>query len=303
MDKKLEEYYIAQWLEGEISDHELKVQIGVEAFKEYQKLKQSFKVLQFFNATDDARFSQIKQKIQAPKRRKNISMYYKWAMGVAVAVLIFVGISLFKTTEMQTYQTAYAQQQNIVLPDGSKVVLGAHSVLKYKTETWSQKRELFLTGKAYFSVKKGETFKVITQAGEVSVLGTKFEVIARKNHFDVTCFEGKVAVVTAAKNKYILKPEMRIQVIDKQEKSIKIAAEKPNWLAGYTSFEQTPLYLVAEELTQQYGIEITNLQNKNILFTGSFPNDNLSLALSSVFKPLGYSYTLKGKLVILTPKK
>ena len=81
------------------------------------------------------------------------------------------------------------------MPDGSSVNLNAGSELEYTSFNWKKNRVLSLGGEAFFKVKKGKTFTVITKEGNVKVLGTQFKVKSREKLYEVTCFEGKVQVV------------------------------------------------------------------------------------------------------------
>ena len=54
-----------------------------------------------------------------------------------------------------------------------------------------------LLGKASFNVTKGKTFTVSTEAGDVTVLGTKFLVDQQGKKMFVNCEEGSVKVETA----------------------------------------------------------------------------------------------------------
>jgi len=297
-----EKYYIAEWLEGKISDQEFKDLVGAGEFKEYQKLKQSFEVLKYFNSPLEDSFQQIKAKINRQPKSKVRNLYYKWSVGVAAILILLVGLFQFFQSSETIYKTGNAQQLNLVLVDGSKVILGPNSILKYNPKKWKAKRALFLEGKAFFKVQKGQKFTVKTEAGEVSVLGTQFDVIARAELFKVTCYEGKVKVVTAQKKKYILTPQMTVQVINGKEQQTTTEKSEPDWISGRITFEKVPLKIVVAELEHQYGIKVEGLENDEILFTGSFPNDNLQVALASVFKPLHISYKVVNDKVILSEK-
>ena len=76
------------------------------------------------------------------------------------------------------------------LPDGSKVKLMGNSFLSYNRVTWFWERKLQLLGKALFKVTPGKTFTVQTEAGDVSVLGTKFLVVQQGKKMLVNCEEG-----------------------------------------------------------------------------------------------------------------
>ena len=65
-----------------------------------------------------------------------------------------------------------------MLSDGTKVYLNAASELKYPVQFDSKKRQVHLSGEAYFEVAKDECRPFFVQAGDVRirVLGTSFNV-------------------------------------------------------------------------------------------------------------------------------
>ena len=94
----------------------------------------------------------------------------------------------------QTQTANFGEKTTFSLPDNSEVVLNSGSEINYKKWNWDNNRRLELKGEAYFRVSKGRRFEVQTSLGKVSVLGTQFNVKARKNRFDVVCYEGRVKV-------------------------------------------------------------------------------------------------------------
>ena len=298
-----ENYYLADWLEGKISDTELKDKISENDFLEYQKMKQSFDILNQLNAPMDKTLDAIHSKIKnkAEHKPKVIPLFAKFAVGIAAALILFLGLySKFPNTEVQ-FNTALGQQQTITLLDGSEVILNANSSLKYDKKSWKKARELTLDGEAYFKVTKGSDFKVNTKNGSVTVLGTHFNVKSRTDFFRVVCYEGKVRVVSKNKRKFILTPNKMVTVVDNKEKeSIFGNSTNPEWLKGESAFENTALKYVLNELENQFDIKFvrTNI-DENIKFTGSFDNKKIKIALASVFKPLHISYAIKNKKVQL----
>ena len=64
------------------------------------------------------------------------------------------------------------------------------SQLEYNASKWDENRSLELKGEAFFDVEKGKRFDVTTEFGNVSVLGTEFNVLSRDSIFKVSCYEG-----------------------------------------------------------------------------------------------------------------
>ena len=93
--------------------------------------------------------------------------------------------------------TRLAENQEAVLPDGSRVALGAQSslVLEYAPEV----RHLKLThGQAFFNVAKDKTrpFAVDTGDLQIQAVGTAFDVRKNDGRVAVTVTEGVVEIIT-----------------------------------------------------------------------------------------------------------
>lgn len=98
-------------------------------------------------------------------------------------------------TEVPTYSTTPGVTREIELPDGSSMILGAESSVDV---AFSREVRLvtLLAGEAFFDVARDESrpFTVRTGNAYVSVLGTRFNVNARKLETEVQVEEGRVKV-------------------------------------------------------------------------------------------------------------
>jgi len=79
----------------------------------------------------------------------------------------------------------------VELPDASMVYLNRHSSLEYNTDF--DPRVVTLTGEAFFMVTHDDTpFVVQTNAGEIKVLGTEFNVKASDEEVSLEVRDGEV---------------------------------------------------------------------------------------------------------------
>ena len=62
-----------------------------------------------------------------------------------------------------------AETRNVILPDGSSVLLNRHSSLSYPKRFKSDNREVQLTGEAYFEVSKDQKHPFIVQTEHINV--------------------------------------------------------------------------------------------------------------------------------------
>lgn len=89
-------------------------------------------------------------------------------------------------------------EYRLTLADGSRVFLNSMSQLRYPVRFSGDKREVELSGEAYFEVSKdaSKTFYVATNGLQVAVVGTSFNVNAYENTGKVitTLVEGAVSI-------------------------------------------------------------------------------------------------------------
>ena len=109
------------------------------------------------------------------------------ATTAAAACLALVLFFTFGRPSGTSISSSPAEMLTHVLPDRSTVRLNADSRIRVNEKKWEEKRQLALTGEAYFEVEKGQTFRVETDLGDVEVLGTKFNVYSRSGIFEVFC--------------------------------------------------------------------------------------------------------------------
>jgi len=226
------------------------------------------------------------QSIKKQQKKNKIVQLFKTIGGVAAAILLLLGINYFMSPNIVTVATAYGEQQEIILPDGSTVLLDAKSTLTYDKSDWAENKEVKLNGNAYFKVQKSDHFTVSTKNGKIIALGTKFTVNSIDDYLNVKCFEGKIKVITNHEN--ILMPfEVLQKIANNTQKSV-IKYKNPSWLSGESKFQSTPLKYVLKTIENQYDIVFIKKNiDENKLFTGSFNHHNLDLTLKVVLKASG----------------
>jgi ferric-dicitrate binding protein FerR (iron transport regulator) len=231
-----------------------------------------------------------------PKRHMN----QVWVR-ISVAAILVVGLGLgsFSRLYTKTIHSATGEHYLAMLPDGSTAEMNAGSILKYKPFWWYFNREVEFEGEAFFKVRKGEKFEVVSHLGRTSVLGTSFNIYARKGNYTVTCYTGKVRVVSI-ENGHSLDIEPREQASINRDGTMKLSqvemvSEEAPWMNDMFFFTATPISLVFEEIERQYGITIdTHDLNKSLLYTGNFTR---SLAADEVLKMVCRPYGLGFQII------
>ena len=129
-------------------------------------------------------------------------------IGWAAAVIAGIGIATVigylskdHRSAERSYATPYGELRTLYLPDSSKLVLNAHSSVRY-AGSWrpGQVREVWLDGEGYFDVRpdKAATFLVHTKDLVVEVLGTTFDIRNRRGKTEVVLETGRIRVRFAA---------------------------------------------------------------------------------------------------------
>ena len=106
-------------------------------------------------------------------------------------------------------------EYSLELPDGTIVWVNSESSLRFPEKFALDQREVFLEGEAYFEVKKdtNRPFYVRTEAGNVRVLGTSFNVCAypEDRFWQTTLIEGSV-MIARGEEKVLMKPDEQYQI-------------------------------------------------------------------------------------------
>lgn len=299
--------YLAKWIAGEISDHQLQEIVSEEDFIEYKKLQSGIEVFDYLEAPLNDTLSQINDKIAKKQSIKNkpskvISLFTKSLIAVAASVTLIFGVNSFLNNQEVNFESGFGEFKTIALLDNSEVLLNAKSSLSFTKNGWKNNRNVRLNGEAFFKVQKGSTFNVLTDNGIISVLGTQFSVHSQNGFFEVICYKGKVKV-TSNNNEYILTPSKSVRVVNGKisEDNLILSDSQPSWIAGETTFKSVPLKVVIDGLEKQFNIKIESKSIDNtIVFSGSFDNKNLEIALASVFKTTGINYKISDSTVILS---
>jgi len=305
--KHNDDVFLSQWIDGQISDSEFKDIVGDKDFISYKKIVAGIGVYEQLQKPLDHTFEKIKEKIKSKnKTRSSIktkNIYPKIALAAAAAIVLFFSLNTLLKTHDIEYVSNFGEQKTVTLLDGSEVIMNAKSQLKYHEKDWKQTREVFLEGEAFFKVAKGKTFTVVTHHGTVTVLGTQFNIISNAGFFDVLCYQGKVKV--ASNNQvFIIAPNQSIRYNNGvfENKTLNFLHSNPTWMDGESSFRRVPLSQVIMALEKQFNIAFNSSNiDESVLFTGSFNNKNLNIALASVFETVNIKYTILDKKILLSP--
>ncbi|OKZ18697.1 MAG: hypothetical protein BHV81_06860 [Butyricimonas synergistica] len=183
-----------------------------------------------------------------------------------------------KTREPEYYTISipYGAEYNLILADGSKIYLNAGSTLRYPDQFVGDKREVFLTGEAYFEVKSDSLHPFVVHALDVTVrvLGTSFNVnaYAEGTWVKTTLVKGRVETHCGNKN-IIMTPGTQVAYNKTTRESNYFPVNVQqfiSWKDGYYDFEDMPLEELMQIFTRWYNlnIEFADPAIKKIKFSG-----------------------------------
>lgn len=160
--------------------------------------------------------------------------------------------------EYNTLNVPKGGEYSLILPDGSRVWLNSETTLRFPVQFAEGKRVVYLSGEAYFRVKKDTSaaFHVCTKQQEITVLGTTFNVSAYENDrfTETTLIEGKVAVEGGAE-RVVMKPSEQY-ILDKRSgvgELKKVETEfYTSWIDGKFYFTSFTFEEIVKKLERWY---------------------------------------------------
>ncbi|MGH1387001.1 FecR family protein [Kordia sp.] len=290
--------FLGRWIAGELSEEERIAFEKTDVYKQFDIINKEAQLLDGPEIDVESALQTVKDKIATqPKKGKLIRLW----RNISVAAIVILSTGIFLTSS-KTYTTGIGESQTITLADGSTVNLNANSSLSHKRFFWSSNKSVELKGEAYFTITKGDDFKVETSKGIVAVLGTEFNIKDRSS-FELKCYEGKVQFTqnNKAKNSFILTKGMQVSITKNEAKEATFTEETPTWKKGVSTFTQQPLSEVLEELSLYFNItfDASSVDTKR-LFSGSFYHTDINTALKATLVPMGIKYTQTGKIIVLS---
>ncbi|MEM1119080.1 MAG: FecR domain-containing protein [Bacteroidota bacterium] len=253
------------------------------------------------------RFGQAEQKAKLSRRR----FTRRWAVAASIALLLGLGTwwaTQKEVTEEQwiVHQTDFGEWKKVELPDGSLVHLNAHTELKTKTNwTEGQDRQVWLEGEAFFEVEKKPTtkakFTVVTEALEVEVLGTKFNVNAQATNTKVFLEEGKIQLKTINQSLELQPNDFIDYTLGQTQLAVTEEKVSTTWKEGTLILEEKTVAEILQKLETIYGYSF-EVEQKSLLKeqkTIAVPLDRLEVMLPIIERTLGVKSVKVGEKILL----
>lgn len=311
-------------LSGEISFEEaqaLKVWMKKPGNEQlYQEIKKiwdiSGQMESAYQPDTESSWQQIAFKLQNDNRKKG-SKVIQWPslakMAAALALIAGVAyvLTLWLSNTGWVERHSGAGQISMFLPDSTKIWLNKNSVVKYSPSFNENEREVYLTGEAFFEVKRNEEkpFVIYSGAARTQVLGTSFNLEAYENDeaIELIVMEGKVSFgpVEYPSNAVLLEPGYKASYSKKNGLITKVENGDNNFIAWKDKrlvFRGTELKQVFTILEDYFEVEF-KVENDAILncqFTSTFDHPQLKEVLEVIALATNISFTKEKNTYIIS---
>jgi transmembrane sensor len=236
---------------------------------------------------------------------------------IAAAAIIIVGGTLLwqsirgsRGDRAQTYATSVGERRQVVLKDGTKVLLGPTSRLVVPLiESDEGDRLVSLDGVAYFSVVHDPAHPFTVKAGEIVIqdVGTAFSVESDDSAGTRVVVDSGSVTVGPATNRdrdTVLNARDRATVDRKGIVVVERSAVSDDdlaWIQGRLVFRDAPLILVGAELYRWYGVRLRVADSTlaNLHLTASFSGEPVDRVLNVIALSLGARIERQGNVAIL----
>lgn len=202
-----------------------------------------------------------------------------------------------QTIQYNTLSTPRGGKYQVLLPDGTTVVLNAASSLRFPTAFSNGSREVELSGEAYFEVAKNAAapFRVKVRSAHgagperaIEVLGTSFNIMAYDNEpvMRTTLVSGAVRV-TGEGALALLQPGQQAVMNNTGAGGIRVEKAAPEEALAWTNnefyFSNTNIYSIMRQISRWYNVDVSYEDSLHVFLNG---NIRKNVPASQVFKML-----------------
>lgn len=285
-------------------------------------LWEDYELTESYDSEINAIYKKLEKRIHVKRIRMHAVRFAKYAaifliplLSALSAYLLVDRNNLRNENNYFSVQVDPGQSSNVVLPDGSKVMLNSQSSIVYNNDYKLHQRRVSLKGEAHFHVTKNpiNPFVVSTEFFDVEVLGTTFNVKTYESDDIqvVGLLEGKVKLTThtTGENKTIYLTPNQKAIYNKCTGELTVEStdniSETAWMKGILSFHTEPLCNIKLELERKYNVRIQmncpSIENDS--FTGDFDNETLAEVLDDLKIHYGFDYAINHNKVKIYPCK
>ena len=244
----------------------------------------------------DAGWNELETRILQTEKEGFFSKFRYY--NIAASIILILGLSLLFNPFEDKYtivKNLLQSKKKVTLPDNSVVILDKNSQLSYNFD--NSLREVTLQGKAFFDVTKSEKkFIIETFNSKVEVLGTEFNVDARKNYSSVAVRSGKVSFSDSEENNVILAVNQFSECVEGSGPTIPVEIDVDsliNWTKTELVFENQKLKSVIERLEKEFSVKykVTDPVLSEKKLSAVFENESIEIINKSIETALNLTIT------------
>jgi transmembrane sensor len=208
-------------------------------------------------------------------------------------------------TEFIAFAKTDSSTKEITLPDGSLVQLNSNSSVEISKDFNHYKREVMLTGSAFFKVYKDHSKPFTVSAGNIktTALGTAFYIYnLSPQSISVSLLEGKVKVEGNKNYVELLPGEKAVYNSDEHiYKDSFSTRQLQSFTTGKIQFEHANLREIKTILAEYFNKEIVIEGNApKVNFTGNFESKKIETILEALQFTYNIHYKSEGQKVIIS---
>jgi len=220
---------------------------------------------------------------------------------IAVSILLIFAINLLLwlslKAENRTFETGENETKEVVLPDGSKVILNSNSQLSYaESRLFDFERNVHLKGEGYFEISKTQDSKRFivneNELMEVEVFGTQFNFKNQHPVHKLTLVEGSVKLGYQSNSgnseKMVIPGETVKLNPESREISTKTTMDPARlaaWKEGKIRLNNENLKDILSIVSELYDLNFDEqlVENEDKLVSGSIPlTDNANEVIQNI---------------------
>ncbi|WP_293713073.1 FecR domain-containing protein [uncultured Parabacteroides sp.] len=258
------------------------------------------------------------RKISNPivRDKNRLNGFYRIA---AILILAFsVTFGLVKVLDRPSPQLTYTEKvsnkgekKNIVLSDGTKIILNSDTRLRIPADFNKEERVLEMEGEGFFDVAPNPDKPFIIKSGEtrVRVLGTSFDFKSYKedDFIKLTVSTGKVRVNVDDQDLQLsVSPNEHLSVNKIDGNVSKETIQENNyikWIQGSLYFNKEPIREVIKTINRTYNRKvILQCKNRDYKITGTHDNKSIEAVIEAICFTTGLHSRQEGDNIIIYDK-
>ncbi len=234
------------------------------------------------------------------------------ALSTAVFYILprdFTKVNSLNPVENITKSSPAGVKLRVLLPDSSMVWLNSETTISYPSQFAHDKREVTLSGEAFFEVTEDAEKPFIVKSGNLltTALGTSFNIstFPDDSYIQVSLVTGKVKISRSnSEDELFLDPGYQASYNKEFDKlhNRRFNIEKVlSWKNGVLYFNKENLDIVVAKLERWYGIDInvSGIPPADFIVSGQFHKESLDNVLETMKYGRYFNYTIQNKTVTL----